>query len=63
MAKILKVRNQLNIGFLKIISDLPLTVTAVYTISDMENKPASIAVEQIMEQRMEYLEELPKNKK
>jgi hypothetical protein len=45
--KILGVSNMLNIGFLKIVSSVDLTVTAVYTVADLENKVASIDVKQI----------------
>jgi hypothetical protein len=58
LAKILKVRNHFNVGFLKIVSDVALSVTAVYTISDSEDKPVSIAVEQITENRLDYLKEV-----
>jgi hypothetical protein len=58
LGKILKVRNLFNVGFLKIISDIPLSVTAVYTISDSQDSPVSIAVEQIAENRLEYHEEV-----
>jgi hypothetical protein len=45
--KILGVKNLLNIGFLKIISNVDLSVTAVYTVADMDNRVASIDVEEI----------------
>ena len=47
IAKRLKVKNLLNIGFLKIVSSVDLSVTAVYTVADMENKVVSMDVEQI----------------
>jgi hypothetical protein len=37
----------LNIGFLEIVSDVELEVTAVYTATDLENRSVSIDVEQI----------------
>jgi|SRR5687767_5705100 len=58
LAEILRVRNLLNIGFLKIVSDIPLSVTAVYTLSDLENRPVNISVNQIFESRLEYLEDV-----
>jgi hypothetical protein len=49
IAEILKVKNLLNIGFLKIVSSVDLAVTAVYTASDLEkNSVVSIDVEQII---------------
>ncbi len=46
--QLLKVKNMLNIGFLKIVSNVDLTVTAVYTVADIEkNSVVSIDVEQI----------------
>ena len=45
--KLLQVKNLLNIGFLKIVSNVDLSVTAVYTVADMENRVVSIDVEQI----------------
>lgn len=41
----------LTIGFLEIISDVPLTVTAVYTVSGFESDSVDIDVEQILEVR------------
>jgi hypothetical protein len=41
----------LTIGFLEIISDVPLTVTAVYTASGFRDDSVSIDVEQILEVR------------
>jgi hypothetical protein len=46
--KNLKVKNLLNIGFLKIVSNIDLAVTAVYTAADIEkNAVVSIDVEQV----------------
>lgn len=45
--KILKINNVLNIGFLKIVSSVDLSVTAVYTVADLDNRVTSIDVEQI----------------
>ena len=39
------------IGFLEIISDVPLTVTAVYTAAGLRDESVSIDVEQILEVR------------
>jgi hypothetical protein len=47
IAKHLKVKNLLNIGFLKIVSSVDLSVTAVYTVADLENRVVSMDVEQI----------------
>ncbi len=48
IAQLLKVKNLLNIGFLKIVSNLDLTVTAVYTAADIErNSVVSIDVKEI----------------
>jgi hypothetical protein len=47
IAKLLKVKNLLNIGFLKIVSSVDLSVTAVYTVADLENRVASMDVQQI----------------
>ena len=47
IAKRLKVKNLLNIGFLKIVSSVDLSVTAVYTVADIENRVVSMDVEQI----------------
>jgi hypothetical protein len=48
LEQLLKVKNLLNIGFLKIVSNVDLTVTAVYTVADIEkNSVVSIDVEQI----------------
>jgi hypothetical protein len=44
---LLQVKNLLNIGFLKIVSNVDLSVTAVYTVADLDNRVASIDVEQI----------------
>jgi hypothetical protein len=41
----------LTIGFLEIVSDVPLTVTAVYTASGLRDDAVSIEVEQILEIR------------
>lgn len=41
----------LMIGFLEIISDVPLTVTAVYTATGLRDESVSIDVEQILETR------------
>src|SRR6185312_12002504 len=37
IAKLLQVKNTLNIGFLKIVSSVDLSVTAVYTAADFES--------------------------
>lgn len=63
LAHFLKIRNLFNIGFLKIVSDVPLTVTTVYTLSDADGKPVSIAVKQIVEHRLEYLEDVKHREK
>jgi hypothetical protein len=47
VTKHLKVKNLLNIGFLKIVSSVDLSVTAVYTVADLENRVVSMNVEQI----------------
>ena len=48
IARLLQVKNKLNIGFLKIVSSVDLTVTAVYTAADIEkNSVVSIDVEEI----------------
>lgn len=39
--------NRLKIGFLEIVSNRELAVTAVYTVSDLDHRVASIDVEQI----------------
>ena len=53
LAELLKQPVSLNglllIGFLEIISDVPLTVTAVYTASGLRDDAVSIDVEQILE--------------
>ena len=55
IAKILKVKNILNIGFLKIVSSVDLSVTAVYTAADFEsNNVVSIDVEQINAKTVHY---------
>ena len=41
----------LTIGFLEIVSDVPLTVTAVYTASGLRDDSVSIDVEQVPEVR------------
>jgi hypothetical protein len=41
------VKPSLNIGFLEIVSDVELEVTAVYTATDLESRSVSIDVEQI----------------
>lgn len=55
LAELLKLPMNLNgpllIGFLEIISDVPLTVTAVYTASGLRDESVSIDVEQIVEVR------------
>ena len=45
----LKGKNLLSVGFLKIVSNISLAVTAVYTVSDLENRVVGIEVEQINE--------------
>ncbi|MEO7045937.1 MAG: hypothetical protein ABI091_11570 [Ferruginibacter sp.] len=56
IAKILKVKNILNIGFLKIVSSVDLSVTAVYTAADLErNSVVSIDVEEINAKTLHYI--------
>jgi len=47
ISKMLDTDDSLKIGFLKIQSSLPLTVTAVYTVMNPESKNVSIDVESI----------------
>ena len=54
--KLLQVKNLLNIGFLEIVSNVDLSVTAVYTVADMENRVASIDVEQINGKTVSYFD-------
>lgn len=56
IAKLLKVKNILNIGFLKIVSSTDLAVTAVYTASDLDrNSVVSIDVEIINAKTIHYV--------
>jgi len=51
ITKMLNTDDSLKIGFLKIQSGLPLTVTAVYTVMNPESKNVSIDVESIYAER------------
>ena len=51
ITKMLGTDDTLKIGFLKIQSSLPLTVTAVYTVMNPESKNVSIDVESIGAER------------
>lgn len=53
---LLQVKNLLNIGFLKIVSNVDLSVTAVYTVADLDNKVVSIDVEQITGKTVPFFE-------
>jgi hypothetical protein len=60
VAKLLQVKNMLNIGFLKIVSNVDLAVTAVYTAADIEtNSVVSIDVEEITGKTIHFIPPIP----